>query len=315
MPSKNYAQPAPIKPSTGPQIDTHIASRNPSIIKSLGRRNVSGASQANGARKLPAPLTLKTRAESRACFVAAGRSHQRGASVSSNVSALAGGVGSNEVQEEDPEQTRQAEKALRARSDALLQTLWLMSSATFRRWGKQQECKGAIQEAEALNPDNAEVWVQVRLTSKVSPGLSLTFRISSGSLRSRAATSPERSTASGKRSSTRTTTFQRSCTSPGSSSKKVRSSLPKGCSTSRPRPTAGTCPKLGFCSARSSKRRDASNGPGSVCSTPSSSRRPSRSDRSVCRFPESSEQRLSIGRGLVRTPKARQVWKKTVPTG
>ncbi|KAH9810668.1 hypothetical protein DFH28DRAFT_1097918 [Melampsora americana] len=50
-----------------------------------------------------------------------------------------------------------------SKADKLLQSLWLMSAATFRRWGKMDECLGAIQEAESLDSDEADVWVQYAL--------------------------------------------------------------------------------------------------------------------------------------------------------
>ena len=39
--------------------------------------------------------------------------------------------------------------------------LWLMSAATFRRLGKIDQAKGAIQEAELRDETNPNVWVQV----------------------------------------------------------------------------------------------------------------------------------------------------------
>lgn len=50
-----------------------------------------------------------------------------------------------------------------SRTTKLLVDLWLMSAATFRRLGKLEECRGAISEAENVDADNADVWVQVRL--------------------------------------------------------------------------------------------------------------------------------------------------------
>ena len=39
--------------------------------------------------------------------------------------------------------------------------LWCMSAATFRRFGKIEQARGAIQEAEVRDGDNPAVWVQV----------------------------------------------------------------------------------------------------------------------------------------------------------
>ncbi|KAH9933971.1 uncharacterized protein BXZ73DRAFT_46077 [Epithele typhae] len=45
----------------------------------------------------------------------------------------------------------------------LLSNLWLMSSATFRRLGKIEQARGAIQEAEVRDENNPAVWVQLGL--------------------------------------------------------------------------------------------------------------------------------------------------------
>ncbi|KAL4066373.1 hypothetical protein V8B97DRAFT_1041251 [Scleroderma yunnanense] len=50
-----------------------------------------------------------------------------------------------------------------SREDKLLSDLWAASAATFRRQGKIEQAKGAIQEAEVKNPDNPAVWVQFGL--------------------------------------------------------------------------------------------------------------------------------------------------------
>ncbi|KIM61068.1 hypothetical protein SCLCIDRAFT_1216370 [Scleroderma citrinum Foug A] len=54
-------------------------------------------------------------------------------------------------------------KADVTREDKLLSDLWAASAATFRRQGKIDQAKGAIQEAEVKNPDNPSVWVQFGL--------------------------------------------------------------------------------------------------------------------------------------------------------
>ncbi|KIP07862.1 hypothetical protein PHLGIDRAFT_70390 [Phlebiopsis gigantea 11061_1 CR5-6] len=45
----------------------------------------------------------------------------------------------------------------------LLSDVWLMSAAIFRRLGKIEQAKGAIQEAEVRDEDNPAVWVQLGL--------------------------------------------------------------------------------------------------------------------------------------------------------
>ena len=62
-----------------------------------------------------------------------------------------------------PEPTMpQGHSNLRARKDRrLLSDLWLMSAAIFRRLGKVEQAKAAIQEAEVRDEDNPAVWVQV----------------------------------------------------------------------------------------------------------------------------------------------------------
>ena len=52
-----------------------------------------------------------------------------------------------------------------ARENKMLSNVWLMSAATFRRLGKIEQAKGAIQEAEVRDESNPAVWVQVS-TSK-----------------------------------------------------------------------------------------------------------------------------------------------------
>jgi len=49
------------------------------------------------------------------------------------------------------------------KADRLLSDLWLMSAATFRRLGKIEQAKGAIQEAEVKDENNPAVWVQFGL--------------------------------------------------------------------------------------------------------------------------------------------------------
>jgi hypothetical protein len=44
----------------------------------------------------------------------------------------------------------------------VLSNLWLSSAATFRRSGRAAQALVAIQEAEVLDPENEDVWVQVR---------------------------------------------------------------------------------------------------------------------------------------------------------
>ncbi|KAJ8496760.1 hypothetical protein ONZ45_g12328 [Pleurotus djamor] len=49
------------------------------------------------------------------------------------------------------------------KENTLLSDLWLMSAATFRRLGKIEQAKGAIQEAEVRDEDNPNVWIQLGL--------------------------------------------------------------------------------------------------------------------------------------------------------
>ena len=54
------------------------------------------------------------------------------------------------------------EKRERSRRERrLLSELWLMSAATFRRSGKIEQARAAIQEAEVRDEENPNVWVQV----------------------------------------------------------------------------------------------------------------------------------------------------------
>jgi hypothetical protein len=45
----------------------------------------------------------------------------------------------------------------------ILSNLWLMSASTFRRWSKPEQSLVSIEEAETLDPENPEVWIQLGL--------------------------------------------------------------------------------------------------------------------------------------------------------
>ncbi|EGO23192.1 hypothetical protein SERLADRAFT_439938 [Serpula lacrymans var. lacrymans S7.9] len=61
-----------------------------------------------------------------------------------------------------PAQESKTKKVTRATGeDTLLSDLWAMSAATFRRLGKIEQAKGAIQEAEVKDQNNPAVWVQL----------------------------------------------------------------------------------------------------------------------------------------------------------
>ncbi|KAI9464782.1 hypothetical protein F5148DRAFT_1276411 [Russula earlei] len=56
------------------------------------------------------------------------------------------------------------ERRERSRKECrLLSELWLMSAATFRRSGKIEQARGAIQEAEVRDEENPNLWVQLGL--------------------------------------------------------------------------------------------------------------------------------------------------------
>lgn len=48
-----------------------------------------------------------------------------------------------------------------AEEKRILSDLWLASAATFRRWGKLEQCLVSVMEAEGLDPGNEDVWVQL----------------------------------------------------------------------------------------------------------------------------------------------------------
>ena len=68
-----------------------------------------------------------------------------------------------------------------AKDRRLLSDLWLMSAAIFRRLGKIEQARGAIQEAEVRDEDNPAVWVQVSSTTGVSV-LGLTSCVLAGTI-------------------------------------------------------------------------------------------------------------------------------------
>ncbi|KAI0755686.1 hypothetical protein C8Q74DRAFT_319092 [Fomes fomentarius] len=63
----------------------------------------------------------------------------------------------------EPTPTQPRLKGRAAKDRRLLSNLWLMSSATFRRLGKIEQARGAIQEAEVRDESNPAVWVQLGL--------------------------------------------------------------------------------------------------------------------------------------------------------
>lgn len=66
---------------------------------------------------------------------------------------------------QSPASTLQKRSYRAARDRRLLSNLWLMSAATFRRLGKIEQARAAIQEAEVKDENNPAVWVQVRSIS------------------------------------------------------------------------------------------------------------------------------------------------------
>ena len=56
-------------------------------------------------------------------------------------------------------------------SARILSKLWLASAASFRRWGKLDECRGAISEAEDLAGEtDPDIWVQYALYLQLAAG-------------------------------------------------------------------------------------------------------------------------------------------------
>ncbi|KAI0919483.1 hypothetical protein AcV5_001535 [Taiwanofungus camphoratus] len=64
---------------------------------------------------------------------------------------------------QSPASTLQKRSYRAARDRRLLSNLWLMSAATFRRLGKIEQARAAIQEAEVKDENNPAVWVQLGL--------------------------------------------------------------------------------------------------------------------------------------------------------
>lgn len=62
-----------------------------------------------------------------------------------------------------PDPVSRATNSRTSRDLRLLSDLWLMSAAIFRRLGKIEQARGAIQEAEVRDEDNPAVWVQLGL--------------------------------------------------------------------------------------------------------------------------------------------------------
>lgn len=83
---------------------------------------------------------------------------------SNNVAGSSSVLSSTEPRSATPSDVRRNHQATREVN--LLANLWLMSAATFRRAGRIDEARGAVQEAEKVAPGKAEVWVQLALLSE-----------------------------------------------------------------------------------------------------------------------------------------------------
>ncbi|PCH34790.1 hypothetical protein WOLCODRAFT_139578 [Wolfiporia cocos MD-104 SS10] len=62
-----------------------------------------------------------------------------------------------------PAPTRRSQGARAAQDQRMLSNLWLMSAAMFRRLGKIEQARAAVQEAEVKDENNPAVWVQLGL--------------------------------------------------------------------------------------------------------------------------------------------------------
>ena len=113
-----------------------------------------------------------------------------------------------------------------ARERRLLSNLWLTSAATFRRMGKIEQAKAAIQEAEVADEGNEDVWVQVNpiVLPLTLSWLTACSRSSDCTLLLRIRLA-RRSSPSTKRSSSRLRTSPPLCTSPSNTSHLYQSHL------------------------------------------------------------------------------------------
>jgi hypothetical protein len=72
-----------------------------------------------------------------------------------------------------PSMTLREKKERSRKERRLLSELWLMSAATFRRSGKIEQARGAIQEAEVRDEENPNLWIQVSEHVVLRPQLEL----------------------------------------------------------------------------------------------------------------------------------------------
>jgi hypothetical protein len=125
-----------------------------------------------------------------------------------------------------------------AREQRLMSDLWLMSSATFRRMGKIEQCRGAIQEAEVADENNPAVWVQVCFTGFRMNLLAHNMLFSSLACTSQPwATTAEQRIQSTRHSSLPQTTFLRFFTSAVCTSHKQRLRNVRPCPLPMPSPS------------------------------------------------------------------------------
>lgn len=62
----------------------------------------------------------------------------------------------------------------------ILSDLWLASAATFRRWGKLEQCLVSVMEAEGLDPGNEDVWVQLGMYHVANTAMTMSSKASAG---------------------------------------------------------------------------------------------------------------------------------------
>jgi len=96
-----------------------------------------------------------------------------------------------------PSLTPRERKERSRKERRLLSELWLMSAATFRRSGKIEQARGAIQEAEVRDEENPNLWVQV--SSRVLSSAQTSFIFNTNTHEMTVRTVPHRAWALGSR--------------------------------------------------------------------------------------------------------------------
>ncbi|XP_006457157.1 hypothetical protein AGABI2DRAFT_123023 [Agaricus bisporus var. bisporus H97] len=145
------------RPNSSPDFHQVIrsASFQASSIHSHSRRRIGSILHVNNDHRSPTSPPLSPSPSSPSALPPV--------SATSTTGSIVGGGGENTKTSSTVSPELKKPRGREAKEIRMLSDLWLMSAATFRRLGKIEQAKGAIQEAEVRDEDNPNVWIQLGL--------------------------------------------------------------------------------------------------------------------------------------------------------